>query len=353
MELTQHEVADQLGISRGTLHRVLSGSPLVKPSTRQRVEKALAELGYSPNIIAQGLRTGRTRTIGLIAIGDAKISEVEKARAIHEAARLRGYSLVLTYSDGSAESEARCVEELRARKVDGLIVTGKGRLQDSAHFKKLIKARVGLVAIAPIPSLETDSVVVDAPWAYGELTRHVIAKGHRDIGLLLEDIQSTYAIAKEKGVSDALTAAGLPVNKAWMLRVPVRVLKEETVKVRSVSDYRLGFDGALKFFQMDRRPTAIICQSDQTAIGFQHAAKLHNVDVPGDIALTGYDDIPAAEFARVPLTTMHQPEAELGVRAVELLMRRMEGDWSGFPQTVVLRPTLIERESCSRPGVKT
>lgn len=350
MDLTQHEVADKLGISRGTLHRVLSGSPLVKASTRQRVEKALAELGYSPNIIAQGLRTGRTRTIGLIAIGDPKLSEVGKARAIHEAARSLGYSLVVTYGDGSEESEARCVEELRARKVDGLIVTGRGRLEGSPHFKKLIKARVGLVTIGPVASEETDCMVVDAVWAYAELTRHVISKGHRDIGLLQESIESTFSVAKEQGVSDALTAAGLQVRREWLLRVPVRLHPEDASKTRSVSDYRLGYDGALKFFGMERRPTAIICQSDQTAIGFQHAAKLNGIDVPGDIALTGYDDIPAAEFARVPLTTMRQPEEELGFRAVELLMRRMDNDWSGFPQTVVLRPTLIERDSCGRLG---
>jgi LacI family transcriptional regulator len=107
--LTQHEIVSKLGISRGTLHRVLTNSPLVKASTRDRVLEELQRLNYTPNAIARGLKTKRTRTIGIIGPAAIRMSNIEKLNALHFAAKRQGYSLLVGYSDGSSEEDAECI----------------------------------------------------------------------------------------------------------------------------------------------------------------------------------------------------------------------------------------------------
>lgn len=350
MGLTQHELVAKLGISRGTLHRILVGSPLVKASTRERVLRELDHLNYVPNAIARGLKTRRTNTIGIIGPGAIRIANIEKLNALYLAARNHGYSVMLGYSNGSAEEDARCIRELESRMVDGFIALGRGFPESVPNYQKLVANKIPFVSMYPIPGVDTDCVYVDTRRAFSELTSHLIKLGHKDIGLLIDGSSSQYAVNRELGFRDAMKSAKLKVCEDWIIRVTpdgaTGFGDVSHANALDFSDYQYGFWGASLLFAKRERPTALVCFSDEFAIGALRAADMAGIRVPEEIALVGYDDNDPARFARVPLTTMHQPDQQIGEKAVSLLIDRIEGK---LPQKPVVRPLaakLVVRESC-------
>ena len=348
MPLTQHEIVRRLGISRGTLHRVLTDSPLVKASTRERVLKELEKLHYTPNAIARGLKTRRTKSIGIVGPGAMKLSNIDKFNALHKAAQERGYPVTFGYSDGSVEDEEKCIRELRSRMVDGFIVLGRGLARSVRLYQSLIDSGIPLVTLYPIPGLTADCVYIDTEQAYIELTEHLIKLGHRDIGLLLQASTSQYIINREQGFCKAMAKAKLKVNEQWIIRAsPDGSSEVNEISRANCSDYQLGFWGAsLLFSRRGSLPTAVVCQSDDFAIGFLRAADLAGINVPNDIAIVGYDGKEPSKFARVPLTTMRAPDEQIGKEAVSLLLDRIEEVLVSEPLVRKLKAQLIVRESC-------
>jgi LacI family transcriptional regulator len=358
MSLTQHEIVRQLGISRGTLHRILIGSPLVKPATRERVLRELEKLHYVPNAIARGLKMRRTNTLGIVGPAAIKMANIDKVNALYLTSRARGYSVMFGYSNGSLEEDARCIRELRARMVDGFITLGRGLPQSVPQYLSLQEAGIPFVTLYPMPGLLADCVYVDTRRAYGELTRHLINLGHTKIGLLLDASSSQYSVNRELGFRDAMTSAGLPVVDDWIIHVTPDGSSEmngenEDDQIWHISDYQYGFWGASLILAKRQRPTALVCFSDEFAIGVLRAADLAGIRVPEELALVGYDDKDSAKFARVPLTTMHQPDNEVGAEAVSLLIDRIDGK---IPPEPVIRPLeakLVIRDSCGAKLAKT
>jgi len=358
MSLTQHEIVSRLGISRGTLHRVLSDSPLVKSSTRERVLEELKRLNYVPNAIAQGLKTRTTRTIGLVGPASLRMSNIDKLNAIYQAARGRGYSITLGYSDGSAEADAQCIRELRARMVDGFIAIGRGLEETVPVYSELARTGTPLVTLYPLPKLEVDCVYVDTRRAYAEMTRHFIGLGHTRIGLLINASRSLFTVNRELGFRDAMKKAGLPVQEDWIIRAspdgdPVRHDEAGEMRIWDISDYQYGYWGMTALLAKRKKPTAILCLSDENAIGALRAADEAGVSVPEEIALMGYDDKEPARFARIPLSTMRQPDDKVGAEAVTLLVDRIENRLS---QKRVVRPlnaSLVIRNSCGAGQLAT
>ncbi len=351
MALTQHEVVKKIGVSRGTLHRVLTGSALVKASTRERVLRELDHLNYVPNAIAQGLKNRKTNTLGVIGPATANLSNADKLTSIYQAARLLGYSIVFAYSDGSPEADANSIRELRSRMVDGIVAFGRGLAETAPLYEKLIKDGVPFVSLYPIERVATDCVYVDTRDAFRRLTEHLIDLGHRDIGLLLNPSRTRYIINREAGFRDAMTRAKLPINNDWItFASPAHrsgaAMDEEKANWK-VSDYQYGFDGASRVLAQRTRPTALVCMTDDAAIGALRAADLAGIPVPGQLAIVGYDDKEAARFARVPLTTMHQPDEMIGQEVISLLTKRIGATRPSAKPTVhPLHARLVIRESC-------
>lgn len=348
--MTQHELVSRLGISRGTLHRVLTNSPLVKGATRDRILGELQRLNYTPNAIARSLKTRRTHTIGIIGPAAIRMANIEKLNALHFAAQQHGYSVMVGYSDGSSEEDGQCIRELSARMVDGFIVLGRGLPQSAPHYLHLRETGVPFVSLYPMPNMETDCAYVDTRRAFHDLTRHLIDYGHRKIGLLLDASASLYTENRELGFRDAMKEARLPVNEDWVVHVtpdgtPVAADERSQKMLWKISDYQFGFWGGSQILARKTRPTALVCFSDEFAIGVQRAADQAGVTIPGELALVGYDDKEPARFARVPLTSMHQPDDQLGQEAVNLLIRRIEGKLPPTPVVKTLLATLVVRES--------
>lgn len=349
--MTQHEVARKLGVSRGTLHRVLTGSSLVGAETCERVRRGLEELHYTPNTIARALKTKRTMTLGVAGPGASKLANLDKLYEVHQAAAAAGYTVIVGYSNGSVEEDERCIRELRARMVDGLIVFSRGLRGGGRPLRAALAAGQPVVALYPLPGVSVDCVYVDTRGAFAELTRHLIGLGHRDIGLLTDSSESEYTKNRERGFQDAMRAAGLPVRSEWVVRARPEDGGDagsppSEHRLWQCSDFDLGYRAALQAFQTRPRPTALVCYSDEFAIGALRAADQAGVRIPQEVSLVGYNDSDAARYARVPLTTMHQPNQALGQEAVELLLRRMEeGASAGPPIVQVVKATLVVRES--------
>jgi DNA-binding LacI/PurR family transcriptional regulator len=351
MPLTQKEIVDKLGISRGTLHRVLSNSPLVKGATRERILRELKDLNYEPNVLAQGLKTRSTRSIGLIGPSSLRMSNIDKLNAIYLAARNRGYSITLGYSNGTAEEDAECIRKLRARMVDGFIALGRGLQETVPVYKDLIDRGIPLVTLYPLPDLETDCVYVDTGEAYKRLTQYLISLGHEKIGLLINDSRSEFTLNREIGFRAAMKEADLAINENWVVHAtsdgePAAHDEAGEIRIWGTSDYYTGYWGLSGLLKRKNRPSAVLCLSDEGAIGALKAADEADCHVPADIAIVGYDNKDCAEFARVPLTTMHQPDDEVGEGAVSLLIDRIEKRLTNDPVNCPIQASLVVRESC-------
>lgn len=357
MTYTQHQIVKRLGISRATLHRVLSDSPKVKPATRDRVLKELQELNYVPNAIAQSLKTSKTKTLGIMGPATANASQIDKLSSLYVAARELGYSIIFAYSDGSPEADANSIRELQSRMVDGIIAFDRGLHANTQLYKSLIDGGKPLVTLYPTPGVETDCIYVDTRDAFSRLTKHLIDLGHKEIGLLITASQSKYIVNRELGFRDAMKKAKLPVNDNWIIYASPDGMNtinsdDEEAAAWKISDYQYGFWGASLLFAKRSRPTALVCYTDEAAIGALRAAHMADISIPDELALVGYNDKEDAKFARIPLTTMHQPDELIGKKVLQTLVKRINGELPESPVIEALSAKLIVRESCGTSSAK-
>lgn len=341
MALTQHQLVKHLGISRGTLHRVLTNSPLVKSSTKERILRELESLNYTPNAVARGLKMRRTQTIGIIGPSSIKMANIKKINALYKAATDKGYHIILGYSDGSPEADENCIRDLSSRMVDGMIVLGRGMVDNIPQYRSVIESGIPFLSLYPIPGLKSDCVYVDTKKAFCDLTLYLAGLGHKDIALLLDGAVSQYTRNREAGFRQGMKKAGLAVREEWV----VRWLAEKAEPGVELSDYDLGFRVAVRVLASSPRPSALVCFSDEFAIGALRAAEAAGIAVPGELALVGYDDNEAAPYAGVPLTTMHQPVERLASEAIELLVERIEGRGPEKPARHPIEAKLVIRKS--------
>lgn len=298
------DVAARAGVSTATVSRVLSQPDRVAEPTRHRVLEVVRSLGYRPNVAARTLRTLRAAKILLTVPDISNPFFASVIRGAEEAARDSGYAVVVGDTRHDPEVEDQYAEMLSRREVDGLIFLGH-RLPDS--LAPLV-ARQGVAA--PIvngceysPDLGVPSVHIDNAAAGAAMVDHLIALGHRAIGLITGPPISPISRDRLSGAMAAAREAGLA----------------EQVKVR-IGDYsaRSGFEQADVL--LENGVTAIFCFSDEMALGAIGAVAARGLRCPEDISVAGFDDLPLARYFQPPLTTVAQPKAMIGRRTVELLV---------------------------------
>jgi len=312
-------VAALAGVSGQTVSRVVNDSPRVDPATRERVERAMAELGYRPNRAARALRTGRSQTIGLVVTTLATVGNSRMLQATAEAAAERGYALTLVTA---ASGVADAFERLAEQEVDGAIVLNEASAQVSAAERP--------------PGLRL--VVVDAPTDAGVVavhsdhrggaaaaTTHLLGLGHPTVHHLAGPADSFAAIEREDGWREALAAAGVEAP--------------EVVRGDWSADAGFAAGGALA------TASAVFCANDQMALGLLRALSEAGRRVPGDVSVVGFDDVPDAANYRPPLTTIRQDFTALAHRAVGALVAEIEGADGTDASASVIPTVLIERAS--------
>lgn len=307
--ITRDDVAARAGVSSATVSYVVNGGPKpVAPQTRTRVLAAIDELGYHPDAIARSLRSRRSHVLGLVVPDNANAFFAELALRVEEAAHARGYGLLLCNSREDVRAERDHLATLRDRRVDGIVLV-PADATDSSSAAAL--DGIPVLALDRVPAgWEGDAVRTDGRAGGRLAVEHLLALGHHEIGFVHGPLRLEHARERLEGGLDALRTARIAAEPAW--------------RREGAFDYAGGKAAALALLLGDHRPTALCCGNDALAVGALAAAYELGARVPGDLSVTGFDDVPLAAYSVPPLTTVAQPYAAMAAAAMELLLARVE-----------------------------
>ncbi len=356
-KITIADVAKRAGVSTATAGRVLGGYGYSRQEIKDKVRQAADELGYRPNLLARGLITGKTKTIGVVAGDIQSPFYASILRGIADVARNAGFGVLLTNSDERLDRELEAVQLLREKQVDGLIIAPCDPVA-SPHLHAAIHDGCPVVLIDRIvENLDADSVAVDNRTASRDAIGRLIAAGHRRVGLVaeLERWQrgglDQFMDALENGSIDPLALfpswqrlygyleahrdAGLPVDRALIGRVGIYSADAARMETR-------------RMLQLPERPTALF-----TADGLMSAAAMEvittlNLHVPTDLSLICFDDLDWMSFLKPGITAVVQPLTEIGETAARLILARIEGE-DGERRHLAVQPAFAERGSIAAP----
>lgn len=300
------EISKRAGVSTATVSRVLNGSSLVRPDTRDRVEAVIAELGYQPNLLARNLRTAESRLLLTMVPDFGNPFYAEIVRGIDAVARREGYHVLLCDTGADLPSERTYFDMLGKRLADGAICLDPETTQHA-----LAQEMGGLCWVACCefdPDGPVPYVGIDNEKAAFDAVSYLIGKGRKRIALLNSDERYRYARLRRKGYEAALAAAGL---------APLPMLKTMGVAFED------GRTRVAELLSSQAPPDAIFAVSDTLAIGAMRGLRDAGLSVPGDVAVMGFDNIPISMMVEPQLSTVEQPMKQLGETAAELLLKRL------------------------------
>jgi LacI family transcriptional regulator len=330
--VTLKDVARRSGVSAMTVSRVINGGDRVSPQTRQRVEQAIAELGYVPSRVARGLIRQKTHTLALIVPDVANPFFTLIVRGAEDVARRADYRMILCDTRADLTIERDVIEEMIAHRVEGIAIAPVSD-RSRSHLRRLKKYGVPFVLIdRTVPGLDCDVVVGDSAGGARRLLEHLIGLGHRRIGMIVESDEVSTARDRREGYEHALRAAGLPVDP--------------TLVIRATVDPRGGFEGMRRLLELEEPPTAVFTVNNLVALGAIEAVRAHGLEVPDDIALVCFDDIEYASRLYPFLTVMAQPAETIGALGTQLLLDRVEWRTREDSRVVVLPAQFVVRRSC-------
>ncbi|MFK7793043.1 MAG: LacI family DNA-binding transcriptional regulator [Devosiaceae bacterium] len=330
---TIQDVAHRANVSTATVSRCLNEPDLVIPATRERVLKAVDELGYAPNFSAKTLAANKSGTIGAIIPTMENAIFARGLQAFQEELGEFGFTLLVASSAYRQDLEAEQIRNLVARGVDALMLIGHDR--DPGIYEFLAKRGLPFVnAWTYDRGIDAASVGFDNRAAMRGLAEKVLALGHTRIGVI-SALRTHNDRARERmeGIRDAISAAGLQSDSLTTLDVTY-----------SISN---GAESFKKLMEVDDRPTAIMCGNDVLAVGALNMARQMGVDVPKDVSITGFDDIELAQVSSPALTTVHVPHRQMGKRAAGVLIDMLR---DGAPREAVrLETAIMLRDTLAKP----
>lgn len=333
LNITIRDVAALAGVSVGTVSHVLNDSPLTRPDTRDRVLQAISDLGYRRNSIARGLKSHQSRLIGY---GWHSAEDPIRRNAlldrflydIAQAAEARGYH-ILTFAQADTSNTLGYAELIQSARVDGFVLSDLA--YDDPRVAFLASQDVPFVLFGESPGAPPAPVVdIDGCLGMRLAVEHLLAGGHRQIGLLNWPHGMRIGDRREQGYREALAAAGIPTRPEL------------------IGYTRNAVDSALlatqKLLAAQPRPTAIACANDVMALGVMRALELAGLRVGADVAVTGYDDTPVADL--LGLTSVRQPIDVVASALIAMLVEAIQGVDTPA-RAVLLNPSLVVRASSS------
>lgn len=329
--LTIRDVAEAAEVSVATVSRYFNYPDKVKPSTADRIRKVVDELGYWPNLVARGLRRRSTRLLGLV------VQDVEHphftgiCRGAEDYARELGYSAVLCDTDDDLKRQDEYLRLLADQSVAGVILTPT--LAQNTDVSVLQKEGI------PVVSLEMrlgdfDSVRSDNVRGARAAVEHLIEQGARRIACITGPRDVPSAAERLDGYREALQAAGLEAAADLFAYTNYRESEAELATER--------------FFNLPEPPDALFLANSRLAFGALRCLRRMGVHVPADVLLVGFDDLPWMELTDPSISAVRQAVHEIGYTAARMLIERVNG-YDGPPRNVMMVPTLVQRESSTRP----
>ena len=332
---TIKDIAKVAGVSHTTVYRALNDKPRISQSTKERIISIAEEFNYQPNVLAQSLVSGRTKTLGLVITTIVNPFYPELARGIEDTARSLGYNIILCSTNFDISLEKLYIDMLRSRGVDGIIFTS-AHIHDP-NITRLVRDHFPLILVNRRvygdPKMDyIDYVVLENARGGFLAVEHLIKMGHKRIGVISGSRGSSAAVERLEGARKAFAEYGL--NPAELLVVEGDFLKPS------------GYEAAKRFLAMGDPPSAIFGVNDYMAMGALEAILDAGLKVPEDIALMGFNDIEITSLKAIELTTIGQKKYEMGSIAVHTLIERIEGEGRDTARQITLEPDLIIRKSC-------
>ncbi|MFB9680219.1 substrate-binding domain-containing protein [Streptosporangium vulgare] len=323
-------VARLAGVSATTVSHALNGRRPVADETRRRVLAAIDQLGYRPNVLARGLRTSRSQTIGLIIPDITNPFYPALARGLQDVLGPAGYDEIISNTDGDRELERAAIDQMIARQVDGLAFA-----VFHTHAEDLlpvIGAGIPVVRLGGrLAQAGVDVVHSDDEGGAAEATRYLLERGYRRIGFVCGPHAEGPAAERVAGYRSALLAAGADADPR---------LVAHTHFSRAG-----GSSGTARLLDLPEPPDAVLCANDIMAIGALDTAEERGLRVPADLAVMGFDDIEAASLVSPGLTTMANPAREIGQACARRLLERLRGGTAELSAETVIPARLVRRRS--------
>jgi LacI family transcriptional regulator len=328
---TLEMVAKEAGVSMATVSRIINGTAKVSAKRKHAVESAIAKLDFHPNQAARGLAMGKSTTIGVITQAIDSPFYGEGLRGIEHYLTQHGYAALFMSGNWNEDDEARCMRELLARRVDGIIIFS-GRLEDGVLANYAQKVPIVLSGRG-LKAGGVFSLPIDDRQGAGLATHHLIELGHKRIAFISGTLDHPDAQDRLTGYKRALSDAGIAYD----------------AKLVVAGDWHEegGADATLRLLASKIPFTALFCVNDQTAYGACLALHRSGLNVPRDISVVGFDDLHSSEYRVPPLTTVRQSIRLLGERSAEAMMSLLKGE---KPRVTLPEVELVVRESTAVPS---
>ena len=327
--VTIRDVAAQAGVSHQTVSRVINNSERVSPKTRAKVQSAIEELGYQPNRLARSLVTQKTHTIGLVVADITNPFFFEVARGVQDAALEHGYNVFVCNTDDNPKGEKNVLNLLASQEVDGVILsTASSGDEELLSFVKQYKPLV--IINREIKHPKVSLVNVDICEGAKLAIEHLIDRGHTNIGMLSHQGHDPGKVRRVQGYQETLKAHGITPQERWLVLAPPNLTG--------------GYQATQNLLEEHSEITAIFTYNDLMAIGALRGCYDMGLQVPGDCAIMGFDNIKFSTMSNPALSTIHYDKYTIGKKAMNRLLEMIADPQATFPP-IRLGVDLVVRES--------
>jgi LacI family transcriptional regulator/LacI family repressor for deo operon, udp, cdd, tsx, nupC, and nupG len=330
------DVAEKAGFSKATVSAVLNDADTVKDSTRRKVNRAIDELNYRPRAAAQnGFQADLNKSIGLIIKESANPYFADVIAGARSRGNEKGYTILSASSEGDYDSEQEIVDVFKNKDVDGLVIIPVLKSDtDLSYLFELKRRNFPFVLLEEVQGVQASLVDIDNEGASKMAARHLLDNGHERIVHFAGPEYSMHSRERVRGIRRAFSESPLVFSDDLIVQAGAHL-----------SD---GYQTGKNYFAdlpADERPTGVICYNDLVAIGLMRALRELRIDVPGDVAVIGCDDIELAQYLSTSLTSIRIPKFQMGYRGVDILIDQIESGQTHKQEKIHLDAELVQRES--------
>jgi DNA-binding LacI/PurR family transcriptional regulator len=329
---TLKDVAREAGVSAMAVSNVLNNRGRVSEETRAIILTAVEKLNYTPNRVAQSLRSARTHTIGVVMSDSSQYVFANLLRGIESAASAEGYSVLLANTSQNQSAETKKIGLLASKRIDGLLLAAPmGTERENIDYLRSLQ--IPFVLLMRSTEFKDVNYVVNDNRTGGYISvKHLYESGERDF--IFISLNSSSGRERMTGYQRCLSEYGLKLEDCYLDKVSPQIAD--------------GYEAMRRAIAAGHRQGAVCCGCDMIAIGAMNAILEAGLRIPGDFRLIGYDDFELTQYLRVPLSTVRQPVYQIGAEGVRLLLERISSDGSIPDQAVILQSELIVRQSSVR-----
>lgn len=332
--VTIKDVAERAGVSVVTVSRAINHPEIVSEKRAQRIQKAIDDLGYTPNAAARSLVIKSTKVIGVLLPDINNIYLPSVVSTLTDELEKRGYTIFLCTTGGTREKEARIIRIMQEKRVDGMILLGTRPIEAESHVLEQAARSIPVVILDYTTNCNMYCVRADEAAGMELAVKHLVTLGHSKIALINGEKNFTTNFYKQIGYETALRNSGIGLRPEYI--------------IASSPYYDGGIEGTEQLLNLPDPPTAIVTAGDQIAMGAYYAAQRRGYRIPQDISIVGFSGSPTSAYIYPPLTTVNQHGPESACQAALLLVKIIEGREIS-DRNIIITPSLIVRESCAPP----